>query len=650
MTTDTLRTAVEDALGAQYEIGRLLGRGGMGAVYLARERLLGREVAIKVLPGENHTASLARERFLREARVAAMLTHPNIVPLHSLGEANGMLFFVMGYVDGETLQARLERVGRLTPEEASRILGEVADALAYAHRRGVVHRDLKPDNILMDRATGAAMLADFGVAKRQASGYSLTEAGMVLGTPHYMSPEQASGDTNLDGRSDLYALGVIGFRMLTGHLPFEGATLRELLTAQISREAPRIAALEPTLPTQLVQAVQRCLEKDPARRWPDGTGLRDALTESEDDPTRKSERADSMLFIAAGTTAIAWPAAFWAYGTGGGPFPWWLYAIMPCAHLLDAGLYRLLGVPFRTQARRALRPPRFWSLAWPSAWRRPGDVWNRLPPWGRRARTVMTFGFLGCVLGLEMIAVLGIGLIPKVPAPFFKTLATVMLWTFSFGLVASTAGFIMGLVSGKRHGTSLEDAWELLRTSTVDPVWKKHRMARFLSLSSAAGEEYQAPQPLAESIEEMVNSLPSHLHEIGTEVARIAAELRQGIAAVDRELAELIASTDPQEKSRLDQRIAALGEGAENSPVRSLLLQQRALHLELDQRRNDLVVRRDRLSELGRTLVLQVRLLVAEVNQSTRDDGDVTVRIRALCHDVSAQVAGERGVKALLSS
>jgi serine/threonine-protein kinase len=218
---DSALAALERAVGSQYKVIRLLGRGGMGAVYLARERALDRMVAIKVLRVEASDTE-GSERFLREARTAARLTHPNIVPLHTFGEAEGLMYFVMGFVQGESLGEKLKREGRLDPDEVRRILADVAAALHYAHERGVVHRDIKPDNILIDDETGKPMLADFGIARSAAGGRTLTELGTTLGTPHYMSPEQAAAERDVDGRSDLYSLGVVGYQMLAGRCPFEG--------------------------------------------------------------------------------------------------------------------------------------------------------------------------------------------------------------------------------------------------------------------------------------------------------------------------------------------------------------------------------------------------------------------------------------------
>jgi len=195
----------------------------MGAVYLAREESLERLVAVKVLSQDRGLDATSRERFKREARTAARLMHPNIVPLHAFGEADdGLMYLVMGYVSGESLADRLKRDGRLRIAEARRIVAEIAEALDHAHRQGVVHRDVKPDNVLIEDESGRALLADFGVAKALGAGGTMTQAGSVVGTPDFMSPEQAAGNVDVDGRSDLYSLGALAYSLLAGRPPFDG--------------------------------------------------------------------------------------------------------------------------------------------------------------------------------------------------------------------------------------------------------------------------------------------------------------------------------------------------------------------------------------------------------------------------------------------
>ena len=276
--TDTAaeRAALEAALGEQYDLRRLLGRGGMGTVYLAHERSLDRLVAIKVLQSSAVDDDV-RHRFVREAQTAARLTHPNIVPLHSFGRAGDALYYVMGYVEGESLESLLTRTARLPAEDARRILLALADALDYAHRNGIVHRDIKPDNILIERGTGRAVLTDFGIAKLQHARSSLTQSGMIIGTPHYMSPEQAAGDRSMDGRSDLYSLGVVGYRMLAGRLPFDAPSVPAFLVRQATETPTSVMRAAPGLPSALGATIDRCLARGGA-----GTGARGAARTSAD--------------------------------------------------------------------------------------------------------------------------------------------------------------------------------------------------------------------------------------------------------------------------------------------------------------------------------------------------------------------------------
>ena len=268
---------IQRALGGSYAIERELGRGGMGAVYLARDLALDRPVAIKVLPPELAVRPELRERFLRETRTAASFSHPNIVPVHAVLERGAVLCFVMGFVDGETLAQRIRRAGPLPAAEIVRMMQEVAWALSYAHGRGVIHRDIKPDNILIERATGRAMVMDFGIARSASSASAgLTRVGEVVGTPHYMSPEQASGDA-VDARSDLYSLGVVAFSAATGHVPFDADSTPAILAMHLTRAAPALATQRPDLPSALTGAVDRLLQKDPADRYPTGEALVEAL-------------------------------------------------------------------------------------------------------------------------------------------------------------------------------------------------------------------------------------------------------------------------------------------------------------------------------------------------------------------------------------
>jgi serine/threonine-protein kinase len=254
------------ALADRYRIERELGQGGMATVYLAHDLKHDRKVAVKVLRPEL-AAALGSERFLNEIRIAANLTHPHILPLHDSGEVGGFLFYVMPYIEGESLRAKLAREGELPVAEAARILRDVVDALCHAHQRGVVHRDIKPDNVML--LGRHAQVTDFGVAKAvsEATGRQrLTTAGMALGTPSYMAPEQATADPHVDHRADLYAVGVMGYEMLTGSPPFIGTTAQAILAAQVTEIPKPIAQARQAVPAALGQLVMWCLEKRPADR------------------------------------------------------------------------------------------------------------------------------------------------------------------------------------------------------------------------------------------------------------------------------------------------------------------------------------------------------------------------------------------------
>src|SRR5213593_975448 len=281
------------ALGTSYTVEGEIGRGGMGVVYNARDERLKRRVAIKVLPPELAFQEGIRTRFLREAETAARLSHPHIVPIHTVGEGpDGIVYFVMTYVDGEPLSARLKRRGRLPPEEVRRILSETADALSAAHALGIIHRDVKPDNILLEGSRGRVVVTDFGIAKAlsSATGGTLTATGVAIGTPHFMSPEQAAGDREIDGRSDLYSLGVVAYQMLTGELPFNAPTVPGILLKQITELPPPIGEKCPECPDDLAACVMRCLEKEPEARWPTADALRRAL-ESRSTPAYRPRRS-----------------------------------------------------------------------------------------------------------------------------------------------------------------------------------------------------------------------------------------------------------------------------------------------------------------------------------------------------------------------
>jgi serine/threonine-protein kinase len=261
--TDRLKAALAD----RYSIERELGSGGMATVYLAEDLKHRRRVANRVLRPEL-AASLGVERFVREIEIAANLTHPHILGLHDSGEADGFLYYVMPHIEGESLRDKLAKEGELPIAEAVRILRDVVDALSEAHEKGVVHRDIKPDNILLTKHH--ALVTDFGVAKAASeatSALKLTTEGVALGTPAYVSPEQAAADKHIDHRADIYAVGVVAYELLTGRTPFLGTTPQMILSAHMADIPERVSKYRQSVPPALEQLVMKCLEKKAADRW-----------------------------------------------------------------------------------------------------------------------------------------------------------------------------------------------------------------------------------------------------------------------------------------------------------------------------------------------------------------------------------------------
>ena len=296
-----------NALAGDYTIVRELGRGGMGVVFLARDDRLDRPVALKVLPPALASDPTVRERFLREARTAAQLSHPNIVPVYSADEAAGWAYFAMAFVDGESLGERVKALGPLPADAAVRLLRDAAWALAYAHARGVVHRDVKPDNLLLERGTDRLVVTDFGIAQAPEAS-RLTQTGHVMGSVHFMSPEQGAGDA-LDGRSDLYSLGTVGFLLLSGRLPFDHQQSAAILVQRATRDAPSLRSVAPTVAAPIAKVIDRCLERDPSARPPTGEALAELLVRALQDVATSDAASPSQPVLTESEANLVWRRA-----------------------------------------------------------------------------------------------------------------------------------------------------------------------------------------------------------------------------------------------------------------------------------------------------------------------------------------------------
>jgi hypothetical protein len=651
---DSLRATVERALGNQYEVLNLIGRGGMGAVYLARERFLERLVAVKVLPHESMGDGSGRERFLREARTAARLSHPSIVPLHTFAEAEGTLLYVMGFIAGESLETRLSRDGRLPADQSTRIMSEIADALNYAHSVGVVHRDVKPDNILIDGQTGRAFLTDFGIAKQGAQ-QSLTRTGMVVGTPHYMSPEQGSGDPDVDGRSDLYALGVIGYRMVSGRLPFAAPGLQEVMMQHAIREP---ALLDDDVATaQLAGVITRCLRKSPADRWQTGAAIVEALRPREaheldlpDELTDVPSSGVILFSVLAVTEIVLGFMNVFSPGT----------VDFPSAALIPLITVPVLGGGYAVIARRHHRSwrelmrmtfwaPARWSGWWPRSLRRPGDVWDRLPRTVRTVRATFTAsaaGMVGFTLPMIILSATwwGMGQVSRAQAinriliapvsgiigvAFFVSIAMTFPWRKRFGLSNLLTKRLLS-----------EPSWN-------NPFWKRPEIARILEPVHGASKPSTSgtPAELVAAINRAAMALPDPLRVVGQQAAVAAQDVLRFIDGVDREMAALSREADPAERAQLQRKLASFptsaGHEVPRSQMRELVEQQLMLFEQLETRRRQLGEERDRSVGMLRSLLLQ---LANSRAQMARDEGSVmelSGQIRAICADL------ERGQAAM---
>lgn len=658
----SLPTDALAALSAQYDILRELGRGAMGTVYLAQERLLQRQVAVKILPATSSLDADARARFLREARTAARLTHPNIVPLFSFMEAGSSLLYIMGYIEGESLGSLLARAGRLQPIAARRIMDDIADALGYAHSQGVVHRDVKPDNILVEASTGRAFLADFGVARETAGGDTLTQTGMVVGTPHYMSPEQAGGGT-VDARSDLYSLGIIGYQMLSGQLPFAGSTVREVLTQRMTHEAVSIGTLMPETAEDLAVAVTKALRREPAERWKDAAALRASLQlDAERMPTLPDELehlpslGSKMVAIHLGLGIAAGVLYIW----DGDPEWLSLAATMPAisfpvvlGHHVIAG--RKQGYAWRRIVKLFFCAPERWGSWWPKALRRPGNVWERLPRDVRGFRVGITASaalFSGSVVpGFALLVLLGI------TGQTFRmeTLANALLpWglvplALAMGVSFTAIGWT--LVWKKRFGISAAQANKLLTEPVVSAFWKRPDIAPLLrDPTPILPTAPHTPAELAQAIGDTVAQLPPQLREAVGDAGRLAREAARYASQIHRELAELAQELDPVERQKLEQRLVGLTSSPDGgrTQLRELVGVQIRMLDDLEKRRLVLAEAYERIERGLRQIWHQLSGLRRGQLDTRLDEAEITSRIRALCSDLDLHQQAAAEVTRLL--
>jgi len=640
---NTLQRMLELALGQQYEIVRPLGQGGMGAVYLARERSLERFVAIKVLRPELAEAHDGRERFRREARIAAQLSHPGIVPLHTFGEVGGIWYFVMGYVRGASLAERLRLEGHIPAHEAHRILTELADALASAHRSGVVHRDIKPANILLDADSGRAVLADFGVAKVGAGEEHLTATGAAIGTPHYMSPEQVLGASTVDERSDIYSLGAVGYTMLAGHEPFSGGEAIQIMRRRIAQSAPPLAPLVPASAAPLAAVVMRCLARDPAQRWPSARELGAALARA-DGTESTAAVAPAHELPAFGPYAVLWAML------------WTALAVRPSHSLGDAALLLLIALlvpfgfgvhvwnvgrgemPLREIARLSFWPPEWWGMWWPASLRRPNDLYAMLPRPARRLRVAVsafTVGLPALILAREWYEA-------ATGAPLSADERRVFLGVEGLMLFGTALAVLLAARWARARDASWSDALRLLFGSTAPSRgWDEPHLASLLSVRAG---EIRPPRvddaaDHVRAIVELVATLPASAAEIGRDTERAARAAGVRIEESQREIAALSRHGSAAELDRLVAQLGALEADSDDAESRELaeLLQRQIDVVQRMQLRCELLThQRARLFQLVRALWRRL-LLVRDV---IVDSGEVPAAQREHLRVVVEELEG----------
>jgi serine/threonine protein kinase len=627
--TDTLHERVVAAIGHQYEIEREIGRGGMSVVYRARDIRLNRLVAVKVLPPEMAYDPAIRMRFTREAQTSAQLGHPHIVPIYDVGERDGIAFFVMALVTGGNLADLLAREPRLPVDDVRRFLCEIADGLAYAHTRGVIHRDIKPDNILLDQDSGRAMVTDFGIARAIEAGTRLTVTGNAVGTPTYMSPEQAMGERELDGRSDVYSLGVLAYQMLTGRVPFTAGNSMALLLKHVS-EAPRpIADLRPDAPKALRDVVERAMLKAPEDRWPTAAALRDALRTNESAPSWRTEPREPVRYAS--------------------PRPQ-----TPRPDSRQAAVRRVSSVPEVMSATAApvrpvpvigYEPPHLAALT-PDQ-RADLRLWKGRVPLLERVKymrwfTFLTFaatigGVVGFVAGVDEMP--PFVLAPIIPALMFRRL-------------------LQRGRSLRENGLRLRRVLLMPRARQAfpppPPATTEQQLEKLVPREILDGPQGATIRRAAQdraAILEIAGTLKKPDRALLPELEQTVNALVERVANLAQMLHRLGQSIDPRQVEELDARIAEVSsesDARDGTRRLALLQRQRATLVELAQRRSALARQIDSAGlALGNLRLDMIKLRSSGLQSAFADVSSATQEVRALSHDIDVMLDAVAEVKGL---
>lgn len=640
---DSVRRLVQRALGDQYKLLSVLGRGGMGVVYLARQAGLERLVAVKVL-SPLIAASESRERFRREARMAAGLTHPAILPVYAFGEAGELPYIVMGYVRSETLADQLRHESRIPLARARRILSDLASALDYAHRHGVIHRDIKPENILLEDESDRALLMDFGIAKSHVADGTITASGVAIGTPKYMSPEQASGNHDIDGRSDIYSLGLVAYEMFAGHAPYRRA--HGMFAGEAMDRPPSLSTVAPDVPQDLATAIMRCLELNPDDRWPDARSFCVAVSRGNAEGGVPDEVREVAGF---GSWALLW-LVVWAgvtvraYAGGSGSIMLLLSALLvPVGFLLQVWNIHRAGFGIRQILRVGFWPPKWWGLWWPRPLRRPDDMWHELPESARFGRLALSVFFVATpgLAYVERLAVLGGA------TPF----ALSVLRGIEYAVILLTAIAIAVLALRWRRrgmGTDQLARW-LVGPTTSGSFWRLPQITPLLQSKGGEAPGPVTPHDFLRALSEAADGLTGAARACGSAAVAAARTLLAEIDTLDTELASLRRNAEPVEVMRVEERLAVLGEevgrgdgGTEHEQMRVLLRGQLEVFSRLQARQEVVAAHRLELVDKLRSLWTAIRQLRTDGETPTPRTSHAEA-VRALCLSIERE-AHERSL------
>ena len=634
----SLRDRVVAAIGDQYELEGEIGRGGMSVVYRARDVRLNRPVAIKVLPPELSYDAAVRARFTREAQTAAQLGHAHIVPIYDVGERDGVAYLVMALVTGGSLAEILTRTPRQPIDEVRRLLSEIADALAYAHLRGVIHRDIKPDNILLDAHSGRSMVTDFGIARAMEANSRLTATGIAVGTPTYMSPEQAVGEREIDGRSDIYSVGVLGYQMLTGRVPFSAGNSMALLLKHVSERPRPIAELRPDAPRALREAIERSLMKSPEDRWPTAAALRDALA-SNDIPAAswRADQQEPVRYTSPRPDGVRRdrPSRDKAVGDPRVPSPRRGSSVVEVRSGLPAQV-RSGGIVVEPEHLASLTPEQRADLR---LWHGRVNLLDRIK--AMRGYTLltlaMTFAAMGGIAGVEDVPPLVLG--PLVP---------MYMWvkTWRRGKSLQQSGLRLRRVFLRPRAR-----WVLPPPPPIPTQQQLEKLASRELLESPHGAAIRRAAEDRAAILDIVANLPKPDRALLPDVAPTVNSLVERVAHLAHMLHRLDQSIDPRQLDELDARAAEAerdGASPEGERRLALLRRQRATLEELAQRRAALARQLDSVGlALGNLRLDLIKLRSSGLQSALSDVSTATQEARALSREIDAVLEAAAEVRNL---